>query len=136
MIISSKFLKWNMITRSVFLPKVGTSMKSPKCSIEMMGYHSLLLFNSQSQISCSLIFFSASANVYSCNSNLEKLFLREPLSFVFVRLFTFNFMTLPIVTMNSIGALLCIFSLILLQQWMGSFFCFCYQKLMAFWYQY
>ena len=47
--LKSKFKKWNMITRSVFLLKVGTSMKSPKCSIQKMGYHFVLL------IECCLI---------------------------------------------------------------------------------
>ena len=44
--LKSKFKKWNMITRSVFSLKVGTSTKSPKYSIEMMGYHSLLFTES------------------------------------------------------------------------------------------
>ena len=41
-----KILKVEHDTRSVFSLKVGTSTKSPKYSIEMMGYHSLLFTES------------------------------------------------------------------------------------------
>ena len=53
-----------MITRSVFLVKVGTSMKSPQYSIETMGYHSLL-FTESCLIFSGLIFFSLSSNDFA-----------------------------------------------------------------------
>ena len=67
-----------MIALSVFSLKLGTTMKTPKCSIETMGYHSLLFTESCliPSVKFFLVYFFLllSSTVFYCKANSEKLF--------------------------------------------------------------